>query len=42
MENGIRVLNKKDLRGPPVNAVYVGRPTIWGNPFVIDKDGSRR
>ena len=41
MENDIRVLNKKDLRGPPVNAVYVGRPTIWGNPFVIGKDGSR-
>ena len=20
---------------------YVGRPTIWGNPFVIGRDGSR-
>lgn len=23
------------------DAVYVGRPTKWGNPFVIGKDGSR-
>jgi len=22
-------------------SVYVGRPTKWGNPFVIGKDGSR-
>ncbi len=21
--------------------VYIGRPSIWGNPFVIGKDGSR-
>lgn len=21
--------------------VYVGRPTIWGNPFIIGKDGTR-
>ena len=41
MENNIRVLNKKHLRGPAGNAVYVGRPSIWGNPFVIGKDGSR-
>lgn len=26
-----------DTRG----AVYVGRPTKWGNPFVIGKDGDR-
>ena len=32
---------QKDLRGPAGNAVYVGRPSIWGNPFVIGKDGSR-
>jgi len=41
MENDIRVLNKKHLRGPAGNAVYVGRPSAWGNPFVIGKDGSR-
>lgn len=21
--------------------VYIGRPSEWGNPFVIDKDGTR-
>jgi hypothetical protein len=21
--------------------VYIGRPSIWGNPFVIGRDGSR-
>lgn len=25
----------------PHNAVYIGRPSIWGNPFVIGKDGDR-
>jgi len=23
------------------NALYIGRPSIWGNPFVIGKDGAR-
>jgi hypothetical protein len=35
-----KVLNKK-LHGVPPGAVYIGRPSIWGNPFVIGKDGSR-
>jgi Domain of unknown function (DUF4326) len=35
------VLNKKQLRGSVTNSVYIGRPSIWGNPFVIGKDGSR-
>lgn len=35
-----RVLNKyKD--NIPSSAVYIGRPTKWGNPFVIGKDGER-
>jgi hypothetical protein len=34
-----RVLNKK--HGVPPSAVYVGRPSKWGNPFVIGKDGTR-
>lgn len=34
-----KVYNKKT--GHPVDAVYVGRPTKWGNPFVIGPDGSR-
>ena len=25
----------------PTNAVYVGRPTKWGNPFVVGVDGTR-
>lgn len=36
-----QVLNKKNLRGPVTNSVYIGRPSIWGNPFVIGKDGTR-
>jgi hypothetical protein len=35
-----KVLNKKTDKIPP-DAVYVGRPTKWGNPFVIGKDGDR-
>lgn len=23
----------------PAGAVYVGRPTKWGNPFIIGRDG---
>ena len=23
------------------SAVYIGRPTQWGNPFIIGKDGNR-
>jgi len=25
----------------PRNAVYIGRPSKWGNPFTIGKDGTR-
>jgi len=35
-----RVLNKKTDNIPP-DAVYVGRPSKWGNPFIIGKDGNR-
>ena len=28
-------------RNPPADAVYVGRPSRWGNPFVIGRDGTR-
>ncbi len=35
-----RVLNKK-THGLPAGAVYIGRPSKWGNPFVIGKHGSR-
>ena len=35
-----KVYNKKSFEIPE-GAVYVGRPTKWGNPFVIGKDGTR-
>lgn len=34
------VLNKYK-HGIPKGAVYVGRPSKWGNPFAIGKDGDR-
>lgn len=27
-----KVLNRKSFRRPPPDAVYVGRPSKWGNP----------
>jgi hypothetical protein len=35
------VLNKRHLRGPISDAVYIGRPSLWGNPFAIGRDGTR-
>lgn len=35
-----RVLNKRKT-GNPLGSVYIGRPTKWGNPFVIGRDGTR-
>lgn len=35
-----RVWNKRQ-KGIPNEAIYVGRPTEWGNPYVIGKDGDR-
>ena len=40
----LRVLNRRDLRrtaDSPAwdHAVYVGRPTKWGNPYEVGKDG---
>ena len=34
------VLNKK-FTGVPAGAVYIGRGSKWGNPFVIGRDGDR-
>ena len=31
----------KHKRNAPSNAVYIGRPSKWGNPYAIGKDGSR-
>ena len=35
-----RVLNKQTDKIPP-DAVYVGRPSKWGNPFKIGRDSDR-
>lgn len=35
-----KVLNKRHDLIPP-SAVYVGRPTTFGNPYIIGKDGTR-
>ena len=34
------VLNKHK-HGIPKDAVYIGRPSKWGNPFAIGPDGNR-
>lgn len=38
--SAIAVLNKHHGR-PPADSVYIGRPSPWGNPFVIGRDGDR-
>ncbi len=35
-----KVLNKRTDKIPP-DAVYVGRPSKYGNPFHIGRDGNR-
>lgn len=30
-----------DIEPAPPDAVYIGRPSKWANPFVIGKDGDR-
>lgn len=32
---------RKDAEPAPPGAIYVGRPTKWGNPFVVGRDGTR-
>jgi Domain of unknown function (DUF4326) len=34
------VLNKRTDKIPR-EAVYIGRPSFWGNPYVIGQDGDR-
>lgn len=46
MSTGKRIQRKR-TKGwrMPENAVYVGRPTVWGNPYkrvIIEKDGTSR
>ena len=35
-----KVLNKR-VHGVPKGAVYCGRPSRWGNPYIIGRDGDR-
>ena len=35
-----KVLNKYKS-GIPNGAVYIGRPSVWGNPFAMGDDGTR-
>jgi len=35
-----RVLNRKHKQSS-TTVIYVGRPTKWGNPFIIGKHGTR-
>lgn len=35
-----RVWNRRDPN-VPADAVYVGRPSIWGNPYREGRDGTR-
>jgi len=36
------VLNARRVgRKPAPGRIYVGRPSKWGNPFVIGRDGTR-
>ncbi len=37
-----KVYNLRDGKAVPPEAIYVGRPTKWGNPFVLHRDGSRQ
>lgn len=36
-----RVLNRRTTYDRNPRCVYVGRPTKWGNPFEIGRDGTR-
>ena len=35
-----KVYNKRDSKYPK-DAIYIGRPSKWGNPFEIGKHGTR-
>jgi hypothetical protein len=42
VEQKLKVYSRrKGSTTPPDNAIYVGRPTKWGNPFVLTREGER-
>lgn len=34
-------MDKESAKTIYLNSIYVGRPTVWGNPFIIGRDGTR-
>ena len=38
---GYGLINIKKSKAPKENYVYIGRPSKWGNPFVIGRHGTR-
>ena len=36
-----RVYNKSKDKDIPLDAIYVGRPSKWGNPYIIGNNGTR-
>lgn len=40
-DNHPTILNAKKVGKYREGAVYIGRPSIWGNPYEIGKDGTR-
>ena len=36
-----KVYNNHDPNAPIATGIYIGRPSKWGNPFAIGKDGTR-
>lgn len=41
MAERVAVIRRVRGKRLPEGAVYVGRPSMWGNPFVIGRDGTR-
>ena len=39
---GVNLWNKGSRGDIPQNAVLCDRTTMWGNPFVLGRDGNRR
>lgn len=37
----MRILNKRDLKGFYKEMLYIGRPSKWGNPFVMNGEQDR-
>ena len=38
---GMQILNRKNLNDWPPGSIYIGRGTVFGNPYVIGEHGDR-